>query len=187
MSAADKAMESMVRSLEEKTGKPISHWVNVAKKSGAVKHGEIVKHLKDDHGLTHGYANLVAHTALESAAVHSDEGDLIELQYGGGKAALRPIYDRIIEEVRKFGVDLEIAPKKAYVSLRRKKQFAILQPSTATRLDVGVNLKGVDAGPRLEASGSFNSMVTHRVRVASMKDVDRELVGWLKKGYEAAG
>jgi hypothetical protein len=79
-----------------------------------------------------------------------------------------------------------VSPKKAYVSIRRSKQFAIIQPSTATRLDVGINLKGTKPTGRLEASGSFNAMVTHRVRVATIDDVDKELLGWLKQAYEAA-
>lgn len=186
MPAADDAMQSMFRTLEEKTGKSIDQWVAIARKGGSSKHGEIVKHLKSEHGLTHGYANLVAHQTLQSAAVHADEGELIEGQYSGAKTALRPIYEKIMGEVRAFGPDLEVAPKKAYVSLRRKKQFAILQPSTATRLDVGINLKGTPPSERLEASGSFNAMVSHRVRVESAKDVDKELVGWLRQAYDKA-
>jgi hypothetical protein len=185
MSTAEKEMESMIRNLAEKTGKSLDAWIAVAKKSGSEKHGEIVKHLKEN-GLTHGYANLVAHSMLKSASVHADEGDLIEAQYSGAKAALRPIYDKLMAEVQKFGPDLEIAPKKGYVSLRRKKQFGIIQPSTATRLDVGINCKTVPATTRLEPSGSFNAMVSHRVRVESAKEVDQELIGWLKNAYEGS-
>ena len=186
MSSADEAMKSMIRNLEAKTGKPLSHWIDVAKKSGGAKHGDIVKHLKDKHGLGHGYANLVAHSTLQSASVHADEGDLIESQYSGPKAALRPIYDAIMTKVEKFGGDVEVSPKKTYVSLRRKKQFAILQPSTATRFDVGLNLKGTPPAGRLDASGSWNAMVTHRIRLESAKDVDKELIAWLKKAYDGA-
>jgi hypothetical protein len=185
MAAADDAMAMMVRNLEEKTGKTLAEWVAVAKTSAATKHGEIVKHLKAN-GLTHGYANLVAHSALESSSFHAEAGDLIESQYAGPKAALRPLYETIVERVRTFGNDLEIAPKKGYVSLRRKKQFAVLQPSTATRLDVGISLKGVAPAGRLEAGGSFNQMVTHRVRVVSAKDVDDELIDWLRDAFEKA-
>jgi hypothetical protein len=186
MPAADDAMNSMIRSLEEKTGKPLDWWVKTAKASGGSKHGELVKFLKAEHELTHGYANLVALTVLQSAAVHADGEDLVEAQYSGAKAALRPIYDKLLSTIQGFGSDIEIAPKKGYVSVRRKKQFAILQPSTATRFDVGINLKGVPPAGRLEESGSFNQMVSHRVRVASAADVDKELTGWLKRAYESA-
>jgi hypothetical protein len=92
-----------------------------------------------------------------------------------------------VAAVEAFGDDIELAPKKAYVSLRRAKQFGIVQPSTKTRVDVGINLKGVDPGGRLEASGSFNAMVSHRVRVSDAAEVDDELIGWLRDAYEAAG
>ncbi len=81
---------------------------------------------------------------------------------------------------------MELAPKKAYVSLRRAKQFAIIQPSTKTRVDVGINLMEAAPAGRLEASGSFNSMVSHRVRLAAVQDVDDELLGWLRAAYEAS-
>jgi hypothetical protein len=178
---------SMVANLGEKTGKAMPQWLKIVKASKLAKHGEIVKMLKGDHGMTHGYANLVAHEALrEAAGPAAGDTDLIAQQYAGAKAELRPIYDAIIDVVKKFGGDLEIAPKKAYVSLRRNKQFAIIQPSTKTRIDVGINLKGVAPAGRLEASGSFNAMVTHRVRVETPADVDAKLTGWLKDAYQEA-
>ena len=186
MSKIDEATQSMIRNLEEKTGRSLDQWQKVVVGSKLAKHGEIVKYLKTEHGLTHGYANLVAHQALRSDASNFEGDDLIAAQYAGAKAALRPIYDALIAKVEGFGKDVEIAPKKAYVSLRRKKQFACLQPSTATRFDVGINLKGVAPAGRLEASGSFNAMVSHRVRVHEVKEVDDELIGWLRQAYDQA-
>ncbi len=177
---------SMIANLKEKTGKTLPQWVKIARASKLEKHGQIVKHLKADHGMTHGFANLVAHETLQSAAGNAPAGDLIEGQYGGGKSDLRPIYDALIAKVSKFGGDVEVSPKKAYVSLRRNKQFALIQPSTKTRVDVGINLKGEKPAGRLEASGSFNAMVSHRVRLEKKADVNGELVGWLKKAYDAS-
>jgi hypothetical protein len=102
------------------------------------------------------------------------------------KSDLRPVYDAIIEGVTGFGQDVEIAPKKAYVILRTSKQFAIIQPSTKTSVDVGINLKRTDPDGRLEPSGSFNAMVTHRVRITVIEQVDEQLFQWLKSSYEAA-
>jgi hypothetical protein len=105
----------------------------------------------------------------------------VEAQYAGDKAALRPMYEQILKTVRTFGTDVEVAPKKTCVSLRRSKQFAQIQAATKTRLDVGLNLKGVPAEGRLEPS---TGMCTHRVRVESAKDVDGRLIDWLKQAYE---
>ena len=183
----DPAIAKMEANIAEKTGKTVPQWLAVVTKSGLQKHGEIVKLLKADHGFTHGYANLVAHQALQSSAAHQDDGDLVAAQYAGDKAALKPVYDTVIKLVNGLGKDVELAPKKGYVSLRRKKQFALVQPSTRTRVDLGINLKGKKPTGRLEASGSFNAMVSHRVRLESAKDVDAEVKAWLKEAYDAAG
>jgi hypothetical protein len=183
----DAAGRSMVRNLEEKTGRTIDAWVALTRGLGDLKHGQIVKELKDRHGLTHGYANMVAHMARGVLADGAPAGDdLVAGQYAGGKEALRPIYDAVAKAVSAFGSDVELAPKKTYVSLRRAKQFGLVQPSTRTRVDLGLNLKGVAAQGRLEASGSFNSMCTHRVRLANAKDVDAEVIAWLRQAYEGA-
>lgn len=182
----DEQAAAMIANLKEKTGKTLEQWVQIAKKSGEEKHGAIVKHLKADHGMTHGFANLVAHKALKSDAGSAAGGDdaLIAAQYAGPKADLRPIYDAIIKAISAFGGDVEIAPKKTYVSLRRNKQFALIQPSTKTRVDLGINLKDVDATGKLEAAGSFNAMVSHRVRLEKPADVNALVKAWLKKAYQ---
>ncbi len=178
---------AMVANMKEKTGKTIEQWVKIAKGSKLAKHGEIVKYLKSEHGMTHGFANMVAYIFLQEAQGHAPEGDdLVIAQYSGKKEGLRPVYETLIDVIQKFGGDVEISPKKAYVSLRRSKQFAIIQPSTATRVDVGINLKGDPPSGRLEASGSFNAMVSHRVRIESKKDVNAELKKWLKEAYSRA-
>ena len=187
MATPEEMAATMEANLAGKTGKPLGEWVKIVKASGAAKHGEIVKLLKTDHGMTHGYANLVAHRALASSADMADDDDLVAAQYSGKKADLKPLYDELIAMVSGFGGDVEIAPKKAYVSVRRKKQFAIFQPSTATRLDVGINLGETAPAGRLEASGSFNSMVSHRVRVESANAIDADLKAWLKAAYDRAG
>jgi hypothetical protein len=181
----DKANETFVRNLETTTGKTVAQWVAVARKAGA-KHGEMMKVLKEKHGMKHGYANFIALQALKAAAPPAEDDDPLAAQYAGEKAKLKPIYDRLAKAAKGFGGDVEFAPKKGYMSLRRRKQFACIMPSTNTRVDVGLNLKGAPPAGRLELSGNFNAMFTHRVRVASAAEVDGELVAWLREAYERA-
>lgn len=182
--SVDKGLQSMIKNLKEKTGKSLEDWVKIVNKTKLSKHGQIVKYLKTEQGLTHGYANLITHEALQSSNVQSTDTDLIGAQYSGDKANLKQLYDELIKQIKKFGNDVEISPKKTYVSLRRKKQFAIIQPSTKTRLDVGINLKNADTTERLEKSGGFNQMVSHRVRLNAGDKVDLELIKWLNRAYE---
>jgi len=188
MASPEEMAASMKANMKEKTGKTLAQWLKATKASKLDKHGKIVTMLKGDHGVTHGFANLIAHETLAASAggTKAAAGDLVAAQYAGRKEALRPIYDALVAAVSKFGKDVQISPKKAYVSLRRNKQFALIQPSTATRVDVGLCLKGEEPTERMEASGSFNSMCSHRVRVTSTKDVNAELKRWLKQAYERA-
>jgi predicted transport protein len=178
--------DTMIRNLEDKTGKKFESWLAIVKKSKLQKHGEIVKMLKEEHGFTHGYANLVAHKAKETDSGSAGNiDDLVSTQYKG-KEELKPMYSKLIKAIKAFGKDVELAPKKAYVSIRAKKQFALIQPSTKTRLDVGINLKGIQASGKLEMSGSFNAMCSHRVRIEKENDIDNALIKWLKEAYEQA-
>lgn len=186
-SPVDAATRKMIDNLPEKTGKSLEQWLGLLARQTFEKHGEIVKWLKTEHSVTHGFANLIAHKHRDAAAGSSGgQDDLVAAQYAGPKDALREIYEEIVSMVSGFGKDVEIAPKKTYVSLRRNKQFALVQPSTRTRVDVGINLKGEPSTDRLEESGSFNAMVSHRVRISDKTHVDAELRRWLKKAYDAA-
>jgi hypothetical protein len=181
----DEMIESMIANLRKKTGRSLEEWIKVARGSGAAKHGEIVKFLKQKHELGHGYANFVALRTLAAAtgAPASGEG-LVAAQYAGAKAALKPIHDALVAAAKKFGADVEVSPKKTCVSLRRARQFALIQPSTNTRIDLGLKLKGVPVAGRLEPWPS--PMCTHRVRLESSSQIDRQLLGWLKQSYDAA-
>ena len=176
--------QTMIDNLPAKTGKSLQEWLVIVRGSGLQKHGEVIRLLKGEHGMTHGFANLVAHKFLNpDPGSSAEDGDLVAAQYAGTKAPLKPIYEKIVSLVKGFGPEVEIAPKKSYVSLRARKQFAIVQPSTQTRVDLGINLKGRDPQGRLEASGSFNSMVSHRVRLASPEEVDAEVKNWLEAAF----
>lgn len=185
--AIDKATQTQIANIEKNTGKTLEEWIAIVNKSGFAKHDKLVGFLKEKHGFTHGNANVVVHFAKQShagAAENSD--DLITEQYKG-RENLKPWYDKIMAEINKLGNDVELAPKKAYVSLRRKKQFAIIQPSTKDRLDVGVNIKGVAPSGIATASGSWNAMCTHRIKVEEEKTIGKDLMNWIKMAYEQAG
>jgi len=183
----EEMLKTMIGNLPEKTGKSLGTWQDLLAKEGLSGHKEIMAFLKGTHGVTHGFANLISQMARGAGADGPPSGkDLIQEQYSGAKQSLRPIYEALAAAIQRFGPEVEFAPKKTYVSLRRKKQFALIQPSTKTRVDVGINLKGKEPTPRLEESGSFNAMVSHRVRVTEVGEVDDQLLGWLKEAYEGA-
>lgn len=183
----DQATLNMIKNLEEKTGRTLDQWMKLARSAGLEKHGEMVGWLKTKHALGHGYANLVVLKAREQASPGpAGSDDLVASWFAGEKIALRPLYDAVMAAVKELGGDVELAPKKTYMSVRRSKQFACVHPSTKTRLDLGLQLKGVKPVGRLEAAGSWNAMVSHRVRLETPAQFDREVRQWLKAAYAAA-
>ena len=167
-----------------KTGKSLADWVAKARQCPENGHMKVVSWLKSEHGLGHGHANTVVHALNASAAAPQQGDDLVAAMFAGPKAAMQPVHDAIFTALQTLGNDIGLAPKKGYVSFRRSKQFALGQPSTKDRYDLGLALKGEPLVGRLEAAGSWNSMVSHRVRLSSPADVDAELVGWLRAAYE---
>lgn len=183
----DKAYATQIANIEKSTGKKLADWIAIVNKSGFAKHGELVSFLKEKHGFTHGNANMVVHYAKQSHAdAAENDTDWIAEQYKG-KENLKPWYDKIMNEINKFGKDIEVSPKKAYVSLRRKKQFAILQPSTKDRFDVGLNIKGVTPTGIVEDGKKWNAMCTHRIKLENEKMINKDLINWIKQSYDQAG
>ncbi len=183
----DQAEQTMIDNLYKNTGKKLEDWISIVQKKDFGKHGEILKFLKEEHSFTHGFANLVAHKAKGSDAGSVDDKDsLVEKQYAG-KENLKPVYEKLLAEVLKFGNDIEVAPKNAYVSLRRKKQFGCLQPATKTRFEIGLNLKGQPGGGMLEEINTPNAMFSHKIKLEALSDLNPEMISWLRKAYDKAG
>lgn len=183
----DKATQTMIDNLHKNSGKTLEEWIAIVNKENILKHSDIIKFLKEKHSLTYGFANLIALKSKKSDAGSADNPDeLITKQYKG-KEHFIPVYDKLISEIKKLGKDVEIAPKNAYVSLRRKKQFATLQPATKTRFEIGINLKGKEPKGKLEAITASNSMCSHKINISDISDIDKEVIDWIKSAYENAG
>ncbi len=189
MSALDQAVQTQLNNIQKKTGKSLAELAAVAKSSGLTKHGELRDMFKEKFGLGHGEANSLVHAILESDGTRAAEGKndnaVLDEIYSGAKAGLRPIHEKLIKEINKFG-GFEIVPKKGYVSLRRQKQFAMIGPKTNTRFEVGINAKDLKKNARLLEQPK-GSMCNYIVNVTDAKEVNPELVAWIKSAFESAG
>ena len=192
MNKIDQAVATQLANIEKRTGKSLEALADILRASGLAKHGEQVAMLKRELGMGHGDANLLAHhvRGLDAEAAGqsgpASSAEIVDGLYSGKKAALRPIHDRLMAAIARFPGEFEIAPKKSYLSLRRKKQFAMIGPATATQVEVGLNLKGATATDRLVALPP-KGMCDFKVRVAGPGEVDEELLGWIRAAYDGAG
>jgi hypothetical protein len=193
MADPQKALQTQLANIEQRTGKSLAELAAVLKASGLSKHGELRDYLKRELAMGHGDANTLVHHVLgaqagasgATGATGTDAGDVLGAIYVGPKAALRPVHEKLMRAIETFG-EFEIAPKKGYVSLRRKKQFAMLGPATNTRVELGLNMKGVPATDRL-IEVPPGGMCNYKVRLAAESDVDADVIGWVRHAYDSAG
>lgn len=170
----------MISNMPEKTGKSLDEWKKLLHTKAFAKHGEALKFLKEEHGVSHGFANTII---LLSKEEKNSDDDLVRQHYEG-KEGLIPVYNKLLEVMHSFGSDIQIVPKKTSVSIIRKRQFALIKPATRTRIDLGLKLTGEPLAGRLEGSGPFGTMCTHRIQLFDQNEIDQEVVKWLKEAYE---
>lgn len=191
MDSVQKATQTQINNIQKKTGKSLEELSEIVKTSGLTKHSQIREMLMRELGLGYGDANTLVHVILQSDGSRSAEaqglsGDaVLDAIYTGPKAALRPIHDALMAKINTFG-DFETAPKKNYISLRRKKQFAMIGPATNSRVDVGINIKELPDDPRL-LSQPKGRLCNYIVRVTDPAQVDDALIGWIREAFEASG
>lgn len=185
MSDLDKAAETQLSNIEAKTGKSRDQLSNEIMTLDLSKHGEMVSWVKDNWGLGHGDANTIVHVARRSVEDVPAADDPLDDIYSGAKAHQRPIHDALMKHINGFGA-FETAPKKGYVALRRKKQFAMLGPKTKDRFELGINLKD-DADHPLMKAVPPGGMCQYIVSLHSPDEVDDDIIVIAKRAYDAAG
>jgi hypothetical protein len=191
MGSLEKARETQLRNIESKTGKTLAELKILIAESGLARHSEIRDMLRERFGLGFGDAAMLVHFAQESDGQTRAEAQglsndaVVDELYSGSKSSLRPLHDRVMQEVEKLG-EYEIAPKKGYLSLRRKRQFAMIGPGTKGRLQIGLNLKERLGTERFIAqpAGGMCQIIIH---LTTLDEVDEELVDWIQAAFEAAG
>lgn len=176
---------TQLANIERETAMTVADFTTAVRAAGLERHGEIVSMLKADHGLTHGNANLIAHLVREElSGGPAPDAELLDAQYRGAKARLRPVLDDVVAAAEALGSDVEVRIQKSGVSLRRAKQFAVVRAASAKRVELGLNLGDLPATQRLIAT---SGMCDHRVDLSGPDEVDDEVRGWLEAAYERAG
>jgi hypothetical protein len=191
--------ESVLRRLEEKTGRSLAEWVELAQAQGPDDERARAAWLKAEFRLgTHTAAWLAARSVGRGRRYDADA--LVDAMFSGPRILLRPLYEAVLGACLGMGRDVTVTPCKSAVSVRRRRVFAELLPSTRTRLDVGLALGDLAATSRLliKPSARRDPRITHRVslhleegaqpaRLSEEIARDAQLNRWLRLAYERAG
>lgn len=177
--------EQQLQNILATTGRTVPQFVAEVKAAGLDKHGQMVKHFKATHGLGHGNANLLAHVVRERlAGGPAAPQDLLDAQYARGKAALRPVYERLLAVVEDLGDDVEVVVQKTAVSFRRSRQFARVRAASSKRVELGLNL---DESPDPERIVAASGMCSHKTDLRGVEDVDAVVIAALEAAWRRAG
>lgn len=186
-------VQDWIAALPKKTGRSLEQWLALVEKAGPKGEKARREWLAEEHGLGTNAAWWIAERA---AGKGGEDGDpeaylaaaerYVEAQYAGKKAALRPIYDRLLELGLALGEDAKACPCQTMVPLYRNHVFAEIKPSANTRIDLGLALKDARTPKRLIDTGGFQKKdrITRRIPIAALEEVDSEVERWLAKAYE---
>jgi Domain of unknown function (DUF5655)/Domain of unknown function (DUF4287) len=187
-------MQKWVDTLQAKTGRSLEEWVRLIRKDGPPTTKERLAWLKHSHQLGTNYAKTLVEQAelrgqeeIDAEAYLRAAPKWVDEMFSGKKAALRPIYDRLLELGLSLGPDVQVSPSKTIVPFYRNHVFAQVKPSTQTRVDLGLCLRGEKPGRRLEDTGGEKKgdRITHRIGISSTGEIDKEVEDWMRKAYEA--
>jgi hypothetical protein len=184
------SFKAYLDNIQAKTGKTPQDFIALAEQKGflepGVKTGVILDWLKEDFDLGRGHAMALVNVFNSVSKPKGTRDERIEKLFSGNKATWREPYDNLLEKLKAFGDDVSTAATDSYVSLLKgKKKFGVIYV-TGERMDVGIKRKGEPFAGRFEEAGSWNNMVTHRVRVTDPAQLDAELLTWLRQAYDKA-
>ena len=180
-------LDAIARNLPKRTGKTLEQWAKLVKSKAPRSTKERVDWLRSEHGLGGPTASVIVAAAegRDLAATYEDSDALVDTMYSGGKAALKPIHEAALKAARALGKDVTASARKTYVTLSRKRQFAVIQPTTRTRVDIGFALPRVKPTARLKKTTTVGGgRITHCIACSKAKDLDAEVKKWLKIAYE---
>jgi hypothetical protein len=186
-------IQDWIVKLPQKTGRSLEQWVALVKKSGPSTEKERREWLKREHKLGTNAAWCIAERAEGKGSEEADpeaylkaaEG-YVEAMYSGPKAALRPIYDRLLKLGLGLAKDVKACPCKTIVPLYRNHVFAQIKPTTQSRVDLGLAVGKARTPKRLIDTGGLakKDRITHRIPISRVSEIDDEVKRWLNTAYE---
>jgi hypothetical protein len=187
--------QAIADNLAKTTGKSIDEWVRLIKKTGPSDDRACLEWLKKQHKLGGTTASVISQHAfgtnsegMDPEAYLRSAPEWVDAMYAGPKAALRPIHDALIELGQSMGDDVKVCPCQTIVPLYRNHVFAQIKPTTQTRIDFGLALKGASKKPpkRLIDTGGLqkNDRITHRIPITTTVEIDAQVREWLRIAYD---
>lgn len=167
--------------LRKETGRSFDEWVAITKKNGPRGKDACWEWLRTKHGFSSRYAWWIV--SADDRPLYENPAKLVDALYSGPRAALRPLHEKIVDEVLALGKDVIATSCKTMVPFYRKHVFAQAKP-----VDGGVELALAlreTKSKRFEKASMPGDRLTHRTVIRAPKDLDAEIRAALRAAYEA--
>ncbi len=186
MASPEEMMAAVTRSMKARTGRTLEEWIELVKESGLdpLDQNAVRRWLKTQHGMPQNSQWAIADAAARAAGWQPPTTEeYIAGQYGGRKAALRPVFDRLRGILEGCGGDVSIEGRSTYTPFIRHRQFAAVAAATATRVDVGLRFTEAPASPLLTPADA-PGQATHRLSITALEEITPEVERLLHLAYE---
>ncbi|MEM8591030.1 MAG: DUF4287 domain-containing protein, partial [Pseudomonadota bacterium] len=153
----------IIENLSGKTGHPLSHWLKVLD-GVAEDNATRMAHLKQEHGIGHHTANAIVREMVGDVPWAAP--DALEASLRGQIApGHQGLYDALRDHLTALD-GVQMVPCRTYTGFKARRQFAVVKPSKADGLHIGMALP-LDADAGLEPAKSLGSeRITARATAA---------------------
>ena len=186
-------VQKWIRDLPVKTGRSLDEWIALVRKSGPTIEKERREWLKQEDALGSNSASWIAERVdgkgyeedTPESYLAAAEG-YVEAMFSEARAALRPVYDELLELGISQGPDVKVCPGKTIVPFYRNHVFAQIKPATNSRIDMGFALGNRPATGSLIDTGGYKKgdRITHRIPITKVSEITTEVRRWFKRAYD---
>lgn len=176
--------KEFIDNLKTSTKKNLDGWLAEIKSLGITKRNDIIDSLKKDYGFGHMNASLLAGIYLNGGKpVYGSTDDLLENQFAKAEA-MRPVYASFIDFVKKNFPDVTVLPKKTYVSILEKREFAAINIKPK-ELRIGFDLGDRPFDDIVTKSKLTGPMprISHMVIVTDKESLNKDMITLLRESH----
>jgi predicted transport protein len=171
--------------LKDATGKSLSEWAELVTSSGHAKRNGIIRWLKEKNGFGHLHASLLAGICLNNGRpVYGSTDNLLSNQFARA-ADMRGLYESLAAFLKQHFPNSTILPKKTYVSLLEKREFAAINiKPKELRLGLDLGERAFDETvTRSKLSGPM-PRISHMLVITDAAQLNSQLAELLKTSHQ---
>lgn len=177
--------KEFIDNLKSSTGRTLAEWIKHVGGSGISKRNDIVKWLKEKNGFGQMNASLLAGIYLNNGKpVYGSTDDLLENQFAKS-SDMKPLYEAFTAFAQKHLPNSTVLPKKTYVSILEKREFAAINiKPKELRIGFDLGKRAFDETVGKSKLSGPMPRISHMLVLTDKSQLNNDLVELLKLSYQ---